>query len=461
MPRKVAGDVVEVYGFLNKHSPYIGYFHYSPTQSRNLNLFFADNVISTQEMERRKKIKNHPFTGCFHFAPGKFSDLHGLERYRPASPANPIAPNAGADKFAMFCEKMEKSYEIESGGIACRVNRSKDDSSLISTRVLPRCLSDESRLKAYVRYHKSGGDANDLMHLGTRRLTAENSDSDPSHLTSRHQRRIQKQVELRTTNVTRETNDAVISKERSGSLSSYETPLRKKSPPPSAVPSGSTSVLLPTLADSVPRIQLTEPQKSWQVHSDEGVSGFGYDQNRIKDMSRKRFAEKYRLHVDKVMGEGSFARVMLATNRQNNTFVAVKIINKTAHNSVEEEIRFRNEIDNQSRLWHHNICTIIDVYESLNHIYIVLDYCPGGTLDQMLELRRRLDEEETRFIAYQLFTGMAYMHENGVLHGKNWLLFRFALTILQVISSLVTLYSSHHLYQIKTPQVIVLVWIIE
>jgi hypothetical protein len=422
MPRKVAGDVVEVYGFLNKHSPYIGYFHYSPTQSRNLNLFFADNVISTQEMARRKKIKNHPFTGCFHFAPGKFSELHGLERYRSHSVYPAAAPDAGVDvldKFAVFCEKMERRIESDYDGIASHDKRAKDDSAIISGRSLPRCLSDGTGgMKHQIRYHKSrSGDANDPIDKLSRRLVTEDADSDPSHLTYKQIRRMQKQSD------SKEGNEVPIIRERSGTLSSYETPIRKKSPPPSAQQlhrAGSNTALSAVVnGDAVPRIQLTEPQKSWQVHSDEGVSGFGYDQNRIKDMSRKRFAEKYRLHVDKVMGEGSYAQVMLATNRQNNTFVAVKIINKSAHNSVEEEIRFRNEIDNQSRLWHHNICTIIDVYESPNHIYIILDYCPGGTLDQILDLRRRLDEEETRFIAYQLFTGMAYMHENGVLHGKN------------------------------------------
>lgn len=36
------------------------------------------------------------------------------------------------------------------------------------------------------------------------------------------------------------------------------------------------------------------------------------------------------------------------------------------------------------------------IYESKKHIYIVLEYCAAGTLEDMLSLRRKLTEEESR-----------------------------------------------------------------
>ena len=452
---RVAGDLVEIYGFLNKHCPYIGYFHYSPAQSRNLNLFFADNVITTEEMERRKRIRNHPFTGNFHFAPGKYSDLHDLRRYRKASaPRSEITiTESSMDKFDAFCERMSKR-EGDCEYVVLGGNTSRDDSAIIEKRSKPRCLSSEAALKYPTRYHV-GVDIldQDMGHslLTARKLGLVNGslypDSDPSHKSTRRMWRYMKLAEAKGTAGDMRAYDSswererdTLTKERISVMSGMEPrrispPLLSVSPPlavrsssskeiffPQDRPTGNMSASTPspslTDPDAVPRIQLTEPKGSWQVHHDEGVSGFSYDQNRVQGRLRNRFVDKYRLHVDKIMGEGSYAKVVLATNKQSDTFVAVKIINKSDHNSKEEEVRFRNEIDNQSRLWHHNICSVLDVYESPNRIYIVLDYCPGGTLEQILELRRRLDEEETRFIAYQLFAGMAYMHENGVLHGK-------------------------------------------
>ena len=470
MPNRVAGDLVEIYGYLNKHCPYIGYFHYSPAQSRNLNLFFADNVISTEEMERRKRIRNHPFTGNFHFAPGKYSDLHDLRRYRRVSaPRSDMKiTDSSMDKFDAFCEKMshkenegdDSDYIILNG---LSGNTSRDDSAILVKRCLPRCLSSESGLKFAPRYPTSLDRLDQTLSRYMLKARPYGSmhgevytDTDMSQASTRRSWRYQRLPETRgeAKNIVEPTLGPSPSdggkemdwRDRSGShgnILDSSPRSRRHSPPPLSVSpplsvrnlssrdmsfsdkiSGPTPALASahsvslTVPDEVPRIQLTEPKGSWQVHHDEGVSGFSYDQNRVQGRLRNRFVDKYRLHVDKIMGEGSYAKVVLATNKQSDTFVAVKIINKSDHNSKEEEVRFRNEIDNQSRLWHHNICSVLDVYESPNHIYIVLDYCPGGTLEQILELRRRLDEEETRFIAYQLFAGMAYMHENGVLHGK-------------------------------------------
>ena len=112
---------MKVYGLLNKHSPHIGYFHYSPTQTRSLNLYFYENVTPMDEVERRRRIKLHPYTGNFHFAPGKYSDLHGLEKYRKSrwKRGNPIpedeenendssaVPEDGKDVFNNFLKKMK------------------------------------------------------------------------------------------------------------------------------------------------------------------------------------------------------------------------------------------------------------------------------------------------------------------------------------------------------------------
>lgn len=39
-------------------------------------------MVSEEDHERQKRIKTNPFTGTFHYLPGKYSDLHGLQRFR-------------------------------------------------------------------------------------------------------------------------------------------------------------------------------------------------------------------------------------------------------------------------------------------------------------------------------------------------------------------------------------------
>ena len=85
--------IVPVHGVLNKHSPYIGYFFYS-TISKNIASFFAGDVTTMDEIELRRRVRFHPYTGCFHFAPGQYSDLHGLQPYRKDIQKMELSPEA-------------------------------------------------------------------------------------------------------------------------------------------------------------------------------------------------------------------------------------------------------------------------------------------------------------------------------------------------------------------------------
>jgi serine/threonine protein kinase len=408
---------IKVYGLLNKHCPYIGFFHYSPSQSKNLNLFFADNVISMEEVERRKLIKLHPYTGNFHFAPGKYSDLHGLMRYRSQkSTSDDSADNSDASEnereIAASLLASKRSLDAKMNGT---ILKSKDDSSYApSKKVIHRCLSDAKGLILRERFPSSDAIKDDsfskLMSWNERHFAPRHARaSDP---TSRLDKTSIRSLQLTLTEWnTQQTQKTALRPQRS-----YEDPL---TPPSSPVMFESSTSIEPPDEPLPAIVQLTEPKRSWQIHNEDGSNGL-YVRNPSThgSVARSRLTDKYEILLDQLLGEGSFARAYLGRYVNNPAaLVAVKVINKSTHSSPEEEARFRREIDNQSRLWHHNVVTVRDVYESAHNIYIVLDYCPGGNLDQMLQLRRRLDEEETRFVAYQLFTGLAYIHENGVLHG--------------------------------------------
>ena len=94
-------------------------------------------------------------------------------------------------------------------------------------------------------------------------------------------------------------------------------------------------------------------------------------------------------------GEGAYARVFLATCLKTQRPVAVKVVDKGKLNRTQESC-VRRELSNQARLWHHNIVPLQAIYESKKYIYIVLEYCAAGTLEDMLSLRRKLTEEESR-----------------------------------------------------------------
>jgi protein-serine/threonine kinase len=82
------------------------------------------------------------------------------------------------------------------------------------------------------------------------------------------------------------------------------------------------------------------------------------------------------------------------------------------------ELQFhRREIDMLKMCQHPNIINIIDVYESLDYIFIILKYMEGGDLFDFLELTNHYIEEKFALkIFKQVVEGVKYLHDLGIIH---------------------------------------------
>lgn len=85
--------------------------------------------------------------------------------------------------------------------------------------------------------------------------------------------------------------------------------------------------------------------------------------------------------VSKLIGKGSFAKVYLATRKENNQQYAVKAFSKTfmqqqhkGFESLLNEIRIMRKID------HPNVLKLHEVHETVNSVYFVIDIVHGGEL---------------------------------------------------------------------------------
>jgi serine/threonine-protein kinase len=96
--------------------------------------------------------------------------------------------------------------------------------------------------------------------------------------------------------------------------------------------------------------------------------------------------------------------------------VAVKMmhIDFTHDNSARE--RFQREARAVARLQHRNIVTIHELGEVDGTPFIVMELLGGRDLDQMLKARARLTLAQKLDIVQQLCEGLAYAHEQGIVH---------------------------------------------
>ncbi|KAK8548597.1 hypothetical protein V6N13_054618 [Hibiscus sabdariffa] len=125
---------------------------------------------------------------------------------------------------------------------------------------------------------------------------------------------------------------------------------------------------------------------------------------------------KYQL--GRLLGRGSFAKVHEAASLEDdNTVVAVKIIDKTKTVDAAMEPRIIREVSAMRLLQHHpNILKIHEVMATKTKIYLVMELATGGELFAKVLRRGRLSEPAARRYFSQLVSTLHFCHQNGVAH---------------------------------------------
>ncbi|KAF4125949.1 3-phosphoinositide dependent protein kinase-1 [Geosmithia morbida] len=119
----------------------------------------------------------------------------------------------------------------------------------------------------------------------------------------------------------------------------------------------------------------------------------------------------------RVLGEGSYSSVYLATDRQTLKEYAVKVLEKR-HIIKEKKIKYVNiEKNTLNRLTEHpGIVRLYYTFQDETSLYYVLDLCSGGELLGVLKKTGSFDLDCTRFYSAQILDSVEYMHSRGVIH---------------------------------------------
>jgi serine/threonine protein kinase len=78
--------------------------------------------------------------------------------------------------------------------------------------------------------------------------------------------------------------------------------------------------------------------------------------------------------------------------------------------------RLKREVDIMRRLHHPSIIQFIEVYEDPDHLMMVMEYCPGKELFDVILARKYLREEDARPIFAQICRALYYLHSLNIIH---------------------------------------------
>ncbi|CAK7268068.1 serine/threonine protein kinase [Sporothrix epigloea] len=119
----------------------------------------------------------------------------------------------------------------------------------------------------------------------------------------------------------------------------------------------------------------------------------------------------------RILGEGSYSSVYLATDRQSLKEYAIKVLEKK-HIIKEKKVKYVNiEKNTLNRLTEHpGIVRLYYTFQDEQSLYYVLDLCSGGELLGILKRTGTFDVECTRFYGAQILDAIRYMHSRGIIH---------------------------------------------
>ncbi|NWS96445.1 HUNK kinase, partial [Mionectes macconnelli] len=121
--------------------------------------------------------------------------------------------------------------------------------------------------------------------------------------------------------------------------------------------------------------------------------------------------------IGRKLGEGSFAKVREGLHVLTGEKVAVKVIDKKrAKKDTYVTKNLRREGQIQQMIRHPNIAQLLDILETENSYYLVMELCPGGNLMHKIYEKKRLEEHEARKYIRQLILAVEHLHRAGVVH---------------------------------------------
>ena len=127
------------------------------------------------------------------------------------------------------------------------------------------------------------------------------------------------------------------------------------------------------------------------------------------------------LVLTKSLGKGSFGEVFLTKKANGPGLYATKRMGRAEYEKPENYKRLANEISILKGINHPNIVKLIEVKKTKNHIYIVTEFCNGGSLFEKLNKyikanRKAFSEEIVQYLMRQLVSAINYLHKNKIIH---------------------------------------------
>ncbi|CAH0755523.1 unnamed protein product [Diatraea saccharalis] len=118
----------------------------------------------------------------------------------------------------------------------------------------------------------------------------------------------------------------------------------------------------------------------------------------------------------KVLGKGTFGKVVLSREKGTGKLYAMKILKK--HHIIQKDEVAHTITENRvlKNTKHPFLTALRYSFETVDRVCFVMEYANGGELFFHLSRERSFSEERTRFYAAEIVSALGYLHAEGIIY---------------------------------------------
>lgn len=118
----------------------------------------------------------------------------------------------------------------------------------------------------------------------------------------------------------------------------------------------------------------------------------------------------------KVLGKGTFGKVMLVRQKSNNQVFAMKVLRKDVVLAKGELAHTLTENNVLAKCSHPFLTSLKYSFQTPDHLCFVMEYVNGGELFMHLRKSKSFSEERVCFYGAEITMAITYLHENGIVY---------------------------------------------
>ncbi|KAH7481766.1 hypothetical protein PRIC1_014864 [Phytophthora ramorum] len=118
----------------------------------------------------------------------------------------------------------------------------------------------------------------------------------------------------------------------------------------------------------------------------------------------------------KVLGKGSFGKVMMVRKKDTKMIYAMKTLRKAALVKRNQLLHTKTERSILQSIKHPYLTSLTYAFQTPDKLYLVMDYCGGGELFFWLKKDRRFSQQKARLFAAEIILALQELHKHDIIY---------------------------------------------